>query len=156
MHAPETHRANRPIVGLAMGACVGLIALFVFALSLLTEQHSLNLIPKMEVVGLACGLVPSSAWAARQISGGLGTRNRESLAALLKGSACIGVLSVVGLTIGSKIGIRMTRTTLAFDWGTEVGSTLLLILAVFIAAFIVGFVLFWPLHLWLRRKQAAS
>jgi len=156
MNPHESQRASTPILGMAIGTCVGLVALFIFVLSLLTEQHSLNLIPKMEVLGLACGLVPSSTWAGRRISESIGARNRESLVALLKGSACIGTLSVFGLTIGSKIGIRMARTDWAFDWGTEFGSTLLLVLAAFIAAFIVGFVLSWPFHLWFRRNRAAS
>ena len=141
---------------MAMGFGVGLFFVITFGITSLTDRHELNFMPRMEMIGLALGLLPSSAWAGRQISQRIGGPNRDAAFSILKNSALVGILSMAGLLIGSKLGTKILGVAFDFSWTVELQSDFLFVLIAFFSALILASVLAWPFHQWFKRSQGVA
>ena len=143
-------------VGLALGLAVGTGVLVIGGVSQLTEKRTLNLMPRMELLGLAVGLLPTTAWAGYSICQVIGGPNKPAVLAVVRGSTAVGVFSVLGAISGSILGAKMAGMPSPTGLIDEVLSDLLLVVVGIFLALLVGFALSWPFHLLSKRRNRAS
>lgn len=150
---PGIRSRNR--VGVVIGLSTGLALLILYALSELTDNRTLNTVPRFEAIGLAVGLLPTSAWAGYSISKVIGGPSRKFAFTVLRASLLVGALSVLSTDIGSNLGIKHVGLPIAGGVFDEIRFFFLFAPFGVLIALIVGFVLSSPFHIWSKLRHRA-